>query len=86
MSDAASIVFLMHRLQEYTGIKSVEPLPKCVQLAWHPSTRQIAVAETSSHVHVCNASVPSGRKGAQSAVNLETELLLWHDIQQQVRT
>ena len=75
----------MCRLQEYTGIKLAEPLPKLVHLAWHPSTTQIAVAETSSHVHVCNASMPGGRKRAQSAVNLETELLLWHDIQQQVR-
>ena len=79
-------MLLVYRLQEYIGIKPPEPLPKCMHLAWHPSTRQIAVADTSSHVHVCNASMPSARKGSQRAVDLQSELLLWHDIQQQVRT
>ena len=80
------MVCLVYRLQEYIGIKVPEPLPKCMHLAWHPSTGQIAVADTSNHVHVCNASIPSARKGAQSAVDLQSELLLWHDIQQQVCT
>ncbi len=55
-----------------------------MHLAWHPSTGQVALAETSSHVHVCDASNPSARRGAQSADNLQSELMLWHDIQQQV--
>ena len=79
------LTVLSCRLQEYIGIKPTEPLPRRMHLAWHPSTRQIAVAETSSHVHVCNAGVSSPGKGKrQSAVTLQSELLLWHDIQQQV--
>ena len=80
------MVQLLYRLQEYIGIKLPEPLPKCMHLAWHSTTGQVAIAGASSHVHVCNASMPNARRGAQSAVNLQSELLLWHDIQQQVCT
>ena len=84
--DVISVGLLMCRLQEYIGIKPPEPLQLCMHLAWHPSTGQVALAETSSHVHVCDASNLSARRAAQSADNLQSELLLWHDIQQQVCT
>ena len=74
------------RLQEYLGIKPAEPLPAGMCLAWHPITGQIAVANTSSIVHVCNAGSAKAKKQSPSAVNLQSEQVQAHDIQQQVRS
>ena len=72
------------RLQEYLGIKPAEPLPARMCLAWHPFTEKIALADTSSIVHVCNAGSAKAKKQSPSAVNLQSEQVLAHDIQQQV--
>jgi hypothetical protein len=74
------------RLQEYLGLKLAEPLPARMCLAWHPFTEKIAVADTSSIVHVCNAGSAKAKKQLPSAVNLQSEQVLAHDIQQQVQS
>jgi hypothetical protein len=53
-------------------------------LAWHPITGHIAIADSSSIVHVCNAGSAKAKKQLPSAVNLQSEQVLAHDIQQQV--
>ena len=78
-------LLLAYRMQEYLGIKPSEPLPPCMSLAWHPVTSQLAIASSHSHVHVCNAGAAASRKQKQDAADLQSELLLWHQIQQQVQ-
>ncbi|CAK0756530.1 hypothetical protein CVIRNUC_002463 [Coccomyxa viridis] len=71
-------------MQEYIGIKHAEPLPPCMSLAWHPATSQVAIASSHSHVHVCNAGAAPSRRQKQDAADLQSELLLWHEVQQQI--
>ena len=78
-------LLLAYRMQEYIGIKHAEPLPPCMSLAWHPATSQVAIASSHSHVHVCNAGAAPSRRQKQDAADLQSELLLWHEVQQQVR-
>ena len=79
-------LLLAYRMQEYVGIKPAEPLPPCMSLAWHPVTSQVAIASSHSHVHVCNAGAAPPRKQKQDAADLQSELLLWHEVQQQVQS
>ena len=80
------LLLLACRMQEYLGIKPVEPLPACMSLAWHPMTSQVAISSSNSHVHVCNAGAAPLRKQRQDAADLQSELLLWHEVQLQVRS
>ena len=57
-----------------------------MSLAWHPATSQVAIASSHSHVHVCNAGAAPSRRQKQDAADLQSELLLWHEVQQQVRS
>ena len=79
-------LLLAYRMQEYLGIKSAEPLSPCMSLAWHPVTSQVAIASSHSHVHVCNAGAAPSRKQKQALADLQSELLLWHEVQQQVQS
>ena len=83
---AINSLLLAYRMQEYVSIKPAEPLPPCMSLAWHPATSQVAVASSHSHVHVCNAGAAPSRRRKQDAADLQSELLLWHEVQQQVRS
>ena len=79
-------MLLACRMQEFLGFKPPEPLPACMSLAWHPVTSQVAIASSSSYVHVCNAGAAPSKKQKQDAADLQSELLLWHEVQQQVQS